>query len=278
MSKVRYLQLNKKYNYIRPIKINNNELIRLGRKKDGGYVIAKSLLKSEILISFGVGNDWSFEKDFIKRNKNLKVFMYDYTISTIHVIYVFIKRFLFKILLFKKKFDHELKVLKKEIKNVKEYNKFINQYNIKFFKKKIANKNFFHLTKVENILSILKNKKIFLKCDIEGYEYDIINELLNYQNSFSGLCIEFHKIKENYSIFKKNINKLNKKFYIIHTHANNNSKFIKDTLPDTIEFVFLKKTEVEDKIRKKFINQLPNKKLDRPCNLSLREIGFKFLD
>jgi len=278
MSKVRYVELNKKYNYIRPIKISNDELIRLGCKKDGGYLIVKSLLKSEILISFGVGNDWSFEKDFIKRNKNLKVFMYDYTISTTHIIYVFIKKFLFKILLFKKKFDHELKVLKKEIKNVKEYNKFIKKYNIKFFKKKITNKNFFHFIKVENILSILKNKKIFLKCDIEGYEYNIINELLNYQNSFSGLCIEFHKIKENYSIFKKNINKLNKKFYIIHIHANNNSKFIKNSLPDTIEFVFLKKTEVKDKADKNLINQLPNKKLDRPCNPSLREIGFKFLD
>jgi len=278
MSKVRYVELNKKYNYIRPIKISNDELIRLGCKKDGGYLIVKSLLKSEILISFGVGNDWSFEKDFIKRNKNLKVFMYDYTISTTHIIYVFIKKFLFKILLFKKKFDHELKVIKKEIKNVKEYNKFIKKYNIKFFKKKITNKNFFHFIKVENILSILKNKKIFLKCDIEGYEYNIINELLNYQNSFSGLCIEFHKIKENYSIFKKNINKLNKKFYIIHIHANNNSKFIKNSLPDTIEFVFLKKTEVKDKADKNLINQLPNKKLDRPCNPSLREIGFKFLD
>lgn len=41
-----------------------------------------------------------------------------------------------------KKFDHELKVLKKEIKNVKEYNKFINQYNIKFFKKKLQTKIF----------------------------------------------------------------------------------------------------------------------------------------
>jgi len=278
MPKVKYLELSEKYDYISPIKIHNAELIRLGCKKDGGYIIAKSLLKNEILISFGVGHDWSFEKDFIKRNKNLKIFMYDYTTSVIHVIYIFIKRFLFKILLFKKRFNHEFKVLKKEIKNVKDYNHFVKKHNINFFKKKISNKNLFYLTKVKDIFLKFKNKKIFLKCDIEGYEYNIIDELLNYQNLFSGLCIEFHEINKNYSFFKKNINKLKKKFHIIHIHANNNSKFIKNLLPDTIEFTFLKKTEAEGKIGKKFINQLPNKKLDRPCNTNLREIGFKFLN
>ena len=43
-----------------------NDLIRLGRMKDGGYVIPKRLTKKSIaMISCGISTDWSFENDFI---------------------------------------------------------------------------------------------------------------------------------------------------------------------------------------------------------------------
>ena len=44
------------------------DLIRLGSKNDGGYLIEKnSLYKTEYLLSFGVSTDWNFEKEFIKK-------------------------------------------------------------------------------------------------------------------------------------------------------------------------------------------------------------------
>ena len=54
------------------------ELIRLGRNNDGSYLVSKNLLSSsEYLITLGIGSDWSFEKDFNKKNKNTKIFCYD---------------------------------------------------------------------------------------------------------------------------------------------------------------------------------------------------------
>ena len=45
------------------------DLIRLGRNKDGGYVIPKRLLRESVaMISGGVFTDWSFEKDFINKS------------------------------------------------------------------------------------------------------------------------------------------------------------------------------------------------------------------
>ena len=48
-----------------------NDLIRIGRNHDGGYLIAKvDIEKSDLLISFGISDDWSFERDFVKNKKN----------------------------------------------------------------------------------------------------------------------------------------------------------------------------------------------------------------
>ena len=45
------------------------ELTRLGKKNDGGYLVGIQTVKeSQYLISFGIRDDWSFEKDFLKKN------------------------------------------------------------------------------------------------------------------------------------------------------------------------------------------------------------------
>ena len=43
------------------------ELIRIGSKNDGGYLVEKqSFIKSKFLIGVGINDDWKFEKEFNK--------------------------------------------------------------------------------------------------------------------------------------------------------------------------------------------------------------------
>ena len=37
----------------------------------------KSVINSDLLFSFGLNDDWSFEKDFISINSKTKVFVFD---------------------------------------------------------------------------------------------------------------------------------------------------------------------------------------------------------
>ena len=46
------------------------QLIRLGGYNDGGYLVGlKSILATSTLISFGIGGDIEFEKDFLNKKK-----------------------------------------------------------------------------------------------------------------------------------------------------------------------------------------------------------------
>ena len=58
------MQLSELY---KPSFVSNNELIRLGSRYDGGYVILKKQIKeTNCLVSFGVSDNWDFEEDFYK--------------------------------------------------------------------------------------------------------------------------------------------------------------------------------------------------------------------
>ena len=47
------------------------QLIRLGGYNDGGYLVGlKSILATSTLISFGIGGDIEFEKDFLNKKKS----------------------------------------------------------------------------------------------------------------------------------------------------------------------------------------------------------------
>jgi hypothetical protein len=58
--------------------------IRLGGPNDGGYVVAKELCKGRDLYSFGIGDDISFEQDFLELSPDSKVMCYDPYIDKIN--------------------------------------------------------------------------------------------------------------------------------------------------------------------------------------------------
>jgi hypothetical protein len=91
--------LSKKFNFLRPIK--TSKLIRLGNNQDGGYLLPiAALKKSENLISFGLGDNFSFEMDFFKKKPNALIYVFDHTVNIftfIWQVYIYFKRiFYFK--------------------------------------------------------------------------------------------------------------------------------------------------------------------------------------
>ena len=158
----RNLEIQKKLNFLSPFIIK--DLIRLGNKGDGGYVIPKKVIKEiEILLSFGISNDWSFETDFKRRNPNLIIHGYDHSVSR-RVFISDIKHIMLNMILLRFSF----KKLGHSISRLFSYLTFF-KGDVIHFKKRIHNyvHHSYDITFDEVILKT-KSKKIFLKVDIEG--------------------------------------------------------------------------------------------------------------
>ena len=74
------------------------KLIRIGKNNDGGYLVdEQSIRDANTFISLGINDDWSFEKDFLKINKNVNLICYDNNTSLIFLIKIFFRKFIFVI-------------------------------------------------------------------------------------------------------------------------------------------------------------------------------------
>ena len=243
-------------------------LIRLGKNNDGGYLVEKnSLLNSESLISFGINLDWSFEKDFFKL-KERPIHCYDHTIK-----YSFFKKVsrnsLFKF--FNKKYYsiNGLKEIFFNIKLYKDYKNFFSGKVVHFESAVGLGKNLVDMT---SIFERIKSNKIFLKIDIEGSEYRILDDLIRYQDLIKGLVIEFHNIDLH---MEKILNFIsNFKLNLVHIHGQNPGGvdyLDRNGDPIQIELTFSSYSQYKD-----VIPCIPNK-LDQPSDRRYEEVNLKFL-
>ena len=278
-------EVDKYYNFLKPTKFN--DLIRIGNKYDGGYIVPESLLKeTDGLISFGYGYDPSFEYEYIKlTNKN--VFIYDYSCSSYYLIKLFLK-YLKRFLLLRKK----MKDVALHFENLKKHINFLRNKKINYQKKKIVpNK-----TKSSKVFApthsagevpfissevtvdhIFKNsnlKKLILKCDIEGTEYLIIDDILKHYERIDIITMEFHWVDKSLKDFEESIKKILKYFTIVHIHGNNHYQFVENiNIPIIPEITFVKKEYITER---NDLNEFPVKDLDNPNNRFVEDLFFHF--
>ncbi len=217
--------------FLKPFFIKTEELTRLGSIDDGGYVLPiKDIEYSDVLISMGISDNWDFEKDFSKISK-AKILAYDHSINS-----------KFWISKFKKDF---IKFLKLKIFKPKKIYKMFQFVDFLFFFK-FNPKNQFFLEKIGNnkeclsiqkIISnhINKNEKIFLKIDIEGSEYEILDQIISIQDQIQGIVIEFHDVTKNIHIIENFLNKIKSNLNLVHIHANNYSVKKMNQFPEALE-------------------------------------------
>lgn len=212
--------------------------VRFGNNQDGGYVGVN--IETDILLSGGIGNNISFELDYITFNGTRSICadslfgngshenMDDFLKNT-----PFIKHPLFS--------------------------------SITFVDKLIGANNDNRFTNFSEYINSHDN--ISMKLDIEGAEFDYISSLSTEQlNKISQLFVEVHwidKLKD-YNFFHK----LNETHILIHLHGNNCGLNLKEEdkvftmdgvkVPKVLECTFL---------HKKYFNVFTLNKQPLPCNL-----------
>ena len=121
---------------------------------------------------------------------------------------------------------------------------------------------------MNDVLSEVKSNNIFLKIDIEGSEYEILDTLISNKDRICGLVIEFHDCDIHLAKIKNFVEEFGLR--LIHIHANNFEPMrIYDDLQKALELTFSKNS----KVRK--LDSLPHI-LDMPNDKFAEEIKLEF--
>ena len=232
--------------YLKPFHIDNENLIRIGPKLDGGYILDKRIVHiTKKIITCGLNDDWEFEKHFLKINPSCEVLAYDHTVNKEFWVQRFKKDILHFFLFKKLKLRKILSIFK-----YYDYISFFKNKN-KHYELKISNENI--KNKEITINEILNDHdNLILKVDIEGDEYNILKQILKNSKKINALLIEFHDIQKNMNLIKEFI-KESSDLKLIHIHGNNVSCVDKNIDPNIIELTFtnVEKIKFDQKITEK---------------------------
>jgi hypothetical protein len=269
-----------------------SDLIRIGNKFDGGYVInRRSIDSSKYLISFGVNDDWQFEADFLRRKPDLKVFCFDHSVSrkvfrkkmenALNEVLSF--RFLVSILSLNfKGVRDRLAYLKDTARTWSNFSSFLSQDNVQFFSKGISNEGSEQFVTLKDVFQMipqdnLSENSVFLKMDIEQSEFRVLPELSNFEPIINGMAIEFHDLDITWPSFVALMSSLQDRFEVTHIHGNNFAGLIPDSsVPKVLEITFLKRALIrEGEVDRRDVIY-PIAELDQPNNRFEKDYSLRF--
>lgn len=207
------------------------DLIRLGNKADGGYIVRREdVLTSDGLISMGIDRDWKFEREFARMNP-VPVHAYDGCTSTAYLLEDARTALRYG----------DARWLAASLFRTIDYHCFFRGRR-RHFRRFVHTDEFAYENSGRPTVSFMSaigampTRRVFLKIDIEGAEFGILKELIEYAPGTSGLTIEFHDCDQNLEQIVSFVQEY--PLILIHTHANSYSNLGPRGVPDALELTF----------------------------------------
>jgi hypothetical protein len=251
---------------------HRNDLLRLGSRYDGGYVITENIIRhTDFVVGLGIDRDWNFEEDFHRR-KRCPVHCYDHTIS--------LGKFTMDAV------THTRWLLRyPRIGNIKRLSEPVNLLPLKYISFFRGNRRHFmeeigddgeRNTDFKKIFSrIPGGDRVFVKIDIEGGEYRVLSGLADFYERVTGIVVEFHHVIFLRDLVRTHISDLKRSFDIVHVHVNNTKGVDESGMPDVIEVTFENKN-LRSGDEKESERAYPAESLDYPNSTVFAEFKLLF--
>lgn len=244
-------------------------LVRVGGAYDGGYVIPPWMIaETDVLVSLGVSDNWSFDEHFKRLNPALRIDAYDYSVSRrgfVRRVAMGVAKWLLG--------QASLGEVARRVRLLKAYNRFFSG-DVRHFEERIHNRvDLPYDVTLGTVFARTDSRRIFLKVDIEGSEYRIVDDILAHADRVVGMVIEFHDTEPLRPVFEAAVRKLQERFEIVHLHANNFGGVARDGLPEVLEITFAH----ESRQRLARRRELPIPSIDAPNNPHRRDYALAFV-
>lgn len=270
------------YDLLKPKPIK--DLVRIGSDFDGGYFIKQSTIhQSKVLIGLGVFINWEFETEFNNINKNnLHTYLLDASVSPQFYKTYFIKAIAkFGYYSIKQPLDIAFFFKKYIVNSIglsKKWNQFFASNKATFIQKFLSNKNDNLYTSPTELFNKILSKNeltensVFVKMDIEGSEYDVLNEFEKYYIYINCFAIEWHNVDERKEQFIHLVTQLQQAYDIVFVHNNNYAKMIDENFAASMEITFVKRNLIveSDNVKVNYKQLYSNK--NTICNPTAKDI------
>jgi hypothetical protein len=225
-----FIKCPKDLQFLQPFECS--ELSRVGNASDGGYLLPRPYIdRIQHLISFGLGENWSFESELASLNPNLSIHVYDNTVSLQFFATKAIKGIV-KFLMGKESFSNVIS----RIRRLVTYFRFwiFNRKN-KHLHLRISQESFHSISGAIN-----QDSSYGIKIDIEGSEWEILRDLETVQNSFEFMILEIHDFDNHVNELNEFLTAIQASYKLIHLHANNFGDIGKKGFPNVFEIVLIR--------------------------------------
>jgi hypothetical protein len=180
-------------------------LIRIGSERDGGYIVSKrAVLASKLLIGMGLHDDWQFEKEF-RQISGARVVCFDHTVN-----WKFWARYYV---------EQILRLRWSRLARYPGYRWFFSRPGVEHRAVKIGYDQPGE-SSIASLMNEFSERDIFLKIDIEGSEYRILDEIVEHSDRCTCVVMEFHDIDLHRARVMRFVEKM-KDFSIVFLHPNN---------------------------------------------------------
>lgn len=231
---------------LRPI--DHAGLVRLGLHRDGGYVVPEAQVKSAtVLLSLGMKDDWSFDRDFVRANAvadadavtiadaaadaagngAVRVIAVDGSVGSRFFLRQ-IRTSLVRVVL--RAIARDRRGARRHVaalRNAADYFRFFRCPH-RHIRKMAAGADGASTVTLKTLLEMggaVSEGSVFLKMDIEGAEYALVPDIVRHHAWFSAIVVEFHGVHRRAGPFNQAMQALLAHFYIVHVHGNNYSRY-----------------------------------------------------
>jgi hypothetical protein len=266
---------------LRPVRPHDvGPLVRVGRDGDGGYIVPAAALKpSALLLSAGLHDDWSFEKDFKRHRPDARVVAVDGTAGLRLLLWRSFPR-LFQIL------GAVLTLNFSRAKTKWAYFRKVPDF-IGFFRREIFLRQMLLAVPGSGGITLPElmrahgpagpGPNVLMKLDIEGAEFPVLRgDLGTLLTQATCVIVEFHRLDEHWPDFMDIVARLEPGFVVAHVHGNNYEPLIPGTtVPRSIEVTWLnRRLAPPDHAPSR--QSYPLARLDQPCNVKVPDHALRF--